>query len=1064
MYKKINSDMNFKDREVAIQKVWKDNNIQEKLENMNTDGPSYTVYDGPPTANGKPHIGHVLTRSIKDLVPRYRRMKGYQVEFKAGWDTHGLPVEIEVEKRLGLDGKEDIVEYGVEEFIKQCKESVWKYQDEWEQLSERLAYSADMKNPYITYDNKFIESEWWAIKQIWDKDLLYRGFRVVPYCARCGTALSSHEVAQGYKEVKDVSAFVRFKVKGEDNWFSAWTTTPWTLPSNVALTVNKNFDYVLIELNETAVEHNHRGSEVALAAGTRYYVAEALADSVFGEDSYKVIDRFKGEDLVGKEYEPILPYANKTVAEQSDKKAFVVCEADYVTLSDGTGIVHTAPAFGEDDSKVGKKYDLAFVQLVDSEGKMTADVTDFAGQWVKDADAGVLTKLFEDNSLLRSEKYKHNYPHCWRCSTPLIYYARDEWFIEMTKVRENLLANNEKVTWMPETVKTGRFGNFLDNVVDWNISRERFWGTPLPIWECKSCDKYHCVGSIDELLELSPDASADIELHKPYIDDITVNCPDCKSKMTRTPEVMDVWFDSGSMPFAQYHYPFENKDKFEANFPAGFISEAEDQTRGWFYALMAISTLLFDKTPYDSVLVMGLVQDENGRKMSKHLGNVVDPWSVLDAQGTDAVRWYFYTNSNPWLPSRFSSEAVTEGMRKFMATIWNTLAFYTMYADIDKFDPCAYELDYSKLPVMDRWLLAKLTELIAKVDEKLSNKDMDITGAARLIEKFADELSNWYVRRCRERFWVGEMEEDKINAYMTLYTTLEQVSRLIAPFTPFLAEEIYQVVVKTTNSDAPESVHLCSYPEVNQEWANQELVDSMELLIDSVQLGRAARNNSGIKNRQPLSRVLITGIKAFDEELSKVLTEEINVDEIEYVDSLESLTTYSFKPNFRVLGKKIGSKIPAAKQALENLNGDKAWKELQETGYIRVEIDGEEFDLVEEDLEVEANNITGYQIETSPTINLALDLNLDENLINRGYIREIVSKVQNLRKDSGFEVTDRIKLYVAGSDKVLVAVNKYAEELKADVLATDLETSKIESSIKVDINGENAFLGVERNS
>lgn len=1059
MYKKINTDMDFKSRELDILEAWKDTDLQDKLMSMNEGGLNYTVYDGPPTANGKPHIGHVLTRSIKDLIPRYKRMKGYHVEFKAGWDTHGLPVEIEVEKMLGLDGKEDIEAYGVEKFIEQCKTSVWKYQDEWEQMSARLAYSADMENPYITYENNYIESEWWAIKKIWEKDLLYQGFKVVPYCARCGTSLSSHEVAQGYKDVVDTSAFVRFKVNGEDAWFTAWTTTPWTLPSNVSLTVNEEFTYALIELNGNVLDENKTGSEIAFEAGQKYYTAKDLAGSVFGEDNYSIIEELKGADLVGKSYEPILPYANNSVEKQKDKQAFIVTSADYVTLSDGTGIVHTAPAFGDDDSRVGRENNLAFVQLVDEEGKMTEDVTDFAGQWVKDADSGILAKLREEGLLLRTEKYEHNYPHCWRCNTPLIYYARDGWFISATKVRDQLLANNDAVNWYPETVKTGRFGNFLGNVIDWNISRDRYWGTPIPIWQC-DCGYQHVIGSIEELKSMSDNCPDDIELHKPYIDDVHVNCPECSGKMTRTPEVMDAWFDSGAMPFAQYHYPFENKDKFDQHFPADFISEAEDQTRGWFYSLMANGTLLFGIAPYSNVLVMGLVQDAEGRKMSKHVGNVVDPWDVLDRQGADAVRWYFYRNSNPWLPSRFSDDAVTEGMRKYMSTVWNTLSFYTMYADIDKFDPTQYELDYSKLSVMDRWLLAKLNDVVEKVTNYLDN--FDLTAAARLLESFADELSNWYIRRSRERFWVGEMEEDKINAYMTLYTTLEHLARLSAPFVPFISEEIYQVVVKTTNEDAPSSVHLTSYPEVVEEWKDSNLIVEMAELIDVVQLGRAARNNSGIKNRQVLSKVLINGVNAFSDELSKVLLEELNVDDVEYLDSFNEFTTYSFKPRFATLGKKIGSKIPQVKKALENIDTQAAWDELQSTGKVTVELADESLEIIEEDLEVEEGNATGYQIEKQNNVSVALVLELTDSLIARGNVREIVSKIQNLRKDLGFEVSDRIITRYSAPEDLESVISEYADDIKEDTLTLELINEKNENSIAVDINGEELHLYLEK--
>ena len=1059
MYRNLNTDQGFVDRELEVLDFWKKNKVQEKLQEMNKDGEHYTVYDGPPTANGRPHIGHVLTRSIKDVIPRYRRMLGYNVEFKAGWDTHGLPVEIEVEKTLGLDGKDDIQKYGVEDFIEKCKESVWKYQDEWEQMSDRLAYSADMEHPYVTYKNSYIESEWWALKKMWEHDLLYQGFRVVPYCSRCGTALSAHEVAQGYKEIEDTSAFVRFKVVGEDAWFSAWTTTPWTLPSNVALTVNNDIDYALIELNENAKKENVDVD--AFKAGTKYYVAKDLADSVFGEGTYKILDDFQGSELVGKRYEAILPYADETIeAEKAKgKDALVVCAADYVSLTDGTGIVHTAPAFGEDDANVGKAYDLAFVQLVDDEGEFTDAVTDFAGTWVRDADPAILEKLKNEDKLIKTEAYKHNYPHCWRCGTPLIYYAREEWFIKMTALRDELLENNEGVNWIPESIKHGRFGNFLDNVVDWNLSRERYWGTPLPVWQC-ACGNEICIGSIAELKELSEDCPDDIELHKPYIDQVKVICPECGERMQRTPEVLDAWFDSGSMPFAQYHYPFENQEKFKLHFPSNFISEAEDQTRGWFYSLMAANTVLFGKSPYENVLVMGLVQDKEGRKMSKHLGNVVNPWDVLNTQGTDAIRWYFYSNSNPWLPAKFNDDDVVEGIRKFMLTLWNTLSFYVLYADIDEFDPTQYELEYEKLNVMDRWLLAKLSNLIATVRKYLDK--FDLTQASRAIQDFTDDLSNWYVRRSRERFWVGDMGQDKINAYMTLYTALEVTSRLIAPFVPYLAEEIYQIVVKTTNDEAPLSVHFCKYPEVKEEYVNEDLVEAMADLIDVVQLGRAARNDSGIKNRQPLARLLVNGVKPFDEELTAVLKDELNIDEVEYIDSFEAVTSYNFKPQLRTLGAKLKSKLPATREALAHVDGDKAYKEVKETGQLALDVNGETIVLDEADLIIEEESAKGYQLEQSDEVTVALDLSLDEDLISRGYVREIISKVQNMRKDSGFEVTDRIKLYYKATSEVEAAIEKYAEDIKADVLALELINEKVDSSEELDINGETAYLAVEK--
>lgn len=1058
MYRKIESDMNFKDRELEIQAFWREHDLQHKLEDMNKGKEVFTVYDGPPTANGKPHIGHVLTRSIKDIIPRYRRMKGCHVEFKAGWDTHGLPVELEVEKALNIDGKEEIEEYGIEPFVEACKSSVWKYKDEWEQISERLAFSADMENPYVTYDNNYIESEWWALKKIWEKGLLYNGYKIVPYCPRCGTALSSHEVAQGYKDLVETSVFVRFKAEGENTWFAAWTTTPWTLPSNVALCVNPDERYVLAELNEKAAEHAPEEVKAAYAAGTRYIMAEALLDAVFGEGCYEVLESKIGHELEGMRYEPIFPYGEKQIAAMK-KDAFYLVADDYVTMSDGTGIVHIAPAFGEDDARLGRNYDLPFVQLVKPDGTMDEDVTGFGGVFCKEADAGLMDRLEENGRMLRRQSFEHNYPHCWRCDTPLIYYARNTWFIQMTKLRDNLVANNQTVNWIPENVRDGRFGNFLENVVDWGLSRERYWGTPLPVWRCE-CGYDHCIGSIEELKSMSENCPDDIELHKPYIDQVNVKCPKCGRTMKRVSEVIDCWFDSGAMPFAQYHYPFENKELFEKHFPSDFISEAQDQTRGWFYSLMAISTLLFDQSPYQNVVVMGLVQDKDGRKMSKHLGNVVDPWDVLNKQGADAIRWYFYHGSQPWLPSRFSDEAVSEGQRKFMGTLWNTLAFYTLYADIDQFDPSAYTLDYEKLSVMDRWLLAKLKDVCDKVDSGLGK--YDITTSARAISGFCDELSNWYVRRCRERYWAEGMEQDKINAYMTLYTALETLARLIAPFVPYLAEAVYQTVVRTTMPEKSVSVHLCSYPELPEAWRNDRLVQGMDKLIELVQLGRAARNNASMKNRQPLSAAYVAGTKPVDEALQAVLRDELNIDTVKFIESAESLMSYTFKPQLRTLGKKLGALLPKVRKALSELDGSKAWAELKENGHITLEADGKDITLTKDDLIIETGNAEGYAVMSENGLTVALNLKLTDDLIKRGYVREIISKVQNMRKDSDFEVTDRIRLYYDGSEKLNRVIADEADKIASEVLAEDVIHEKKADASEWDINGETCFLKVER--
>lgn len=1050
--------MNFKTREEDTLKFWKEMGLQKQLDRMNEGQEVFTIYDGPPTANGKPHIGHVLTRSIKDLFPRHRRMKGYHVEFKAGWDTHGLPVELEVEKSLGIDGKDDIEAYGVEAFVHKCKESVWKYKDEWEQISDRLSYSADMASPYVTYENSYIESVWWSLKQIWDKDLLYNGFKVVPYCPRCGTALSSHEVAQGYKDVVDTSVYVRFKLQDSDTYIAVWTTTPWTLPSNVALAVNPSASYVLISLNENALEKAKDKTANAFLAGTKYYIAEELADKVFGEHNYEVLDTVPGASLSGMTYEAILPYSSEQIAKQKKKAHFIVAD-DYVTLADGTGVVHIAPAFGEDDARLGRKYDLPFVQLVDTKGEMTTDVSDFAGQFVKDADLGIMDKLEADGRMLIRERLEHSYPHCWRCDTPLIYYARNTWFIAMTKLRDDLLKNNQTVNWIPENVREGRFGNFIENVVDWGLSRERYWGTPLPIWQCE-CGHEHCIGSIEELKSMSDNCPDEIELHKPFIDQVHIKCPECSQNMKRVSEVIDGWYDSGAMPFAQYHYPFENKTFFEENFPANFISEAQDQTRGWFYSLMAIGTLLFDKSPYENVIVMGLVQDKDGRKMSKHIGNVVDPWDVLNKQGADAIRWYFYQASQPWLPSRFSDEAVSEGQRKFMGTLWNTLAFYVLYANIDAFNPLEHALDLEKLNVMDRWLLAKLSALVQRVDSGLDA--YEVTAPARAIQNFADELSNWYVRRSRERFWASGMEQDKINAYLTLFTALDTLAKLAAPFVPFISEEVYQVLHGNHIDKMPKSVHLCSYPEAKAEWNNESLIENMDSLINLVQLGRAARNTSGVKNRQPLSKAIIVSEARLPEDLAQVLKEELNIDNIEYKASADALLDYHFKPQLRTLGKKLGAKIPQVKEMLENLNGREAYQHLKDHGFISLNVDGEEIRLAEEDLLIETGDAKGYATEKDQHYTIALDLELNEALIERGLVREIISKVQNMRKNTDFEVTDKIILYYQASDRLNKIIEKNRDLIASEVLAVDIIAGEIESSEVWDINGEEAKLAVKR--
>lgn len=1030
MYKKVITDMFFAKRELEMIELWKNMNLKEKLQCLNEGRKKhFTLFDGPPTANGKPHIGHVLTRAIKDIIPRYKRMKGYSVEFKAGWDTHGLPVELEVEKLLHINGKPQIEAYGIEPFIQQCKQSVWKYQDLWEEMSSRLAYGADMLKPYITYDNNYIESVWWAIKTIADKGLLYKGHKIVPYCPRCGTALASHEVAQGYKEVKENTAYVRFKVKGEEAYFAAWTTTPWTLPSNLALCVHPDETYVLLSVEMEDENQAYRNGN--------YYLAKTLIESVFGTKAkLNILKEYKGKDLEYKEYEPLFPYALKTIEEQK-KKAFFVTVDEYVTMTDGTGIVHIAPAFGEDDNRVGRKYDLPFVQLVKEDGCLPKETEEYAGVFCKEADKGLLKQLKLEGKLIRTQEHEHNYPFCWRCDTPLIYYARHSWYIEMSKLREALLKNNAKVNWIPSNIGEGRFGNFIGNAVDWALSRERYWGTPLPVWICEECKHRHVIGSIAELKQMCDTCPDTIELHRPYIDQLELKCPCCSGVMKRSPEVIDCWFDSGAMPFAQYHYPFENKEKFEANFPSQFISEALDQTRGWFYSLMAISTLLFDKNPYENVIVLGLVQDKNGQKMSKHKGNVVDPWDVLEKQGADAIRWYFYVNSNPWLPNRFSDDAVSEVQRRMMGTLWNTYAFYIMYADIDQFNPLEYNLDYKRLSRMDKWILSRLHSLVKKVDSEL--EAYDITSAARLIQDFIDDLSNWYLRRGRNRYWVSDMPQDKINAYMTLYTVLEHLSRLLAPFVPFMSEAIYQNLVRTVDPEAPASVHLCSYPSCVEEWILPDLEQDMQDLLQVVSMARACRNNANIKNRQALSRLILQAPRPLAEGLEEELLDELNVRKLEYTEDSSSLLSYQLKPQLRLLGKKLGSKLARVTQALKELDGSKAFAQLKREKQLPLTLDGETLVLTEEEILVEVKEAEGFAAQKEGDFTVALDLYLSQDLIEAGYLREIISKLQTMRKEFNLEVSDRVNVYYEVEEDLLPVLEKYQNELKEEVLVTLLE-------------------------
>ena len=1053
MYQKVDTTLNFVDREKATCQFWKDNNIFQKSMDSRKEGPTYTFYDGPPTANGKPHIGHVLTRVIKDMIPRYRTMKGYMVPRKAGWDTHGLPVELEVEKLLGLDGKEQIEEYGLDPFITKCKESVWKYKGMWEDFSSTVGFWADMDDPYVTYHDDFIESEWWALKQIWDKCLLYKGFKIVPYCPRCGTPLSSHEVAQGYKAVKERSAVVRFKVVGEDAYFLAWTTTPWTLPSNVALCVNPEEVYC----------------KVKAADGYTYYMAQALLDKVLGglakddQAAYEVLETYKGKDLEYKEYEPLFACAGEAAAKQHKKGHFVTCDS-YVTMTDGTGIVHIAPAFGEDDAKVGRNYDLPFVQFVDGKGEMTEE-TPYAGLFVKDADPKVLVDLDKEGKLFDAPKFEHDYPFCWRCDTPLIYYARESWFIKMTAVRDDLVRNNKTVNWIPESIGEGRFGNWLENIQDWGVSRNRYWGTPLNIWECEGCGHQEAIGSREELEKLSGNPAAKtVELHRPYVDEITCHCPSCGGTMKRVPEVIDCWFDSGAMPFAQHHYPFENKELFEQQFPAQFISEAVDQTRGWFYSLMAESTLLFNKAPYENVIVLGHVQDENGQKMSKSKGNAVDPFEALETYGADAIRWYFYINSAPWLPNRFHGKAVMEGQRKFLGTLWNTYAFFILYAEIDSFDPTKYGLDYDKLPVMDKWLLSKLNTAIKEVDDNLEN--YRIPEAARVLDNFVDEMSNWYVRRCRERFWAKGMEQDKINAYMTLYTALVEICKAAAPMIPFMTEEIYQNLVMSVDKNAPESIHLCDFPTVHEEWIDKDLEQNMEEVLHMVVMGRAARNAANIKNRQPIGTMFVKAEKELPAFFKEIVEEELNVKEVVFREDMSSLTSYSFKPQLRTVGPKYGKVLAGIKEylaAIDGLAAAAAVTNLKDGGTLDFEVNGTAVSLGEEDLLIEVAQMEGYVTEADNNMTVVLDTNLTESLIEEGFVYEVISKIQTMRKEADFEVLDHIKVSICDNVKLSAIVEKNQAVIAGKVLADSISSDEtLAISKEWNVNGEKVTIGVEK--
>ena len=1052
MYKKVSTDLKFVDREKEVLKFWNENNIFGKSIDIRADGEPYTFYDGPPTANGKPHIGHVLTRVIKDMIPRYRTMKGYKVLRKAGWDTHGLPVELEVEKKLGLDGKEQIEEYGLEPFIQECKESVWKYKGMWEQFSGTVGFWADMDDPYVTYHNSFIESEWWALKQIWDKKLLYKGHKIVPYCPRCGTPLSSHEVAQGYKDVKEKSVIAKFRVKGtEDEYILAWTTTPWTLPSNVALCVNPVETYVKVKVQVNAQNDVVKEGEEDTAVKTEYYyLAQALLSVIDG--AYEVVESYVGKDLEYKEYEPLFDYA------KPGKKCYYVTCDGYVTLTDGTGVVHIAPAFGEDDAKVGRNYDLPFVQLVDEKGEFKEEVTDLAGVFCKKGDEAILKMLGAKGLLFKVLKFEHSYPFCWRCDTPLIYYARESWFIKMTAVKDRMIANNKTINWIPESIGKGRFGDWLENLQDWAVSRNRYWGTPLNVWECE-CGHMHAIGSIEELKSMSDNCPDDIELHRPFIDAVTIKCPCCGKQMHRVPEVIDCWFDSGSMPFAQWHYPFENKEIFEENFPANFISEAVDQTRGWFYSLLAISTLIFDKAPYKNVIVLGLVLDGEGQKMSKSKGNAVDPFDALEKYGADAIRWYFYINSAPWLPNKFHDRAVVEGQRKFMGTLWNTYAFFTLYANIDEFDATKYTLEYDKLPVMDRWILSRLNTTVKEVDDNLAN--YRIPETARALQEFVDELSNWYVRRARERFWAKGMEQDKINAYLTLYTSLVTISKAAAPMIPFMTEDIYRNLVCGIDPSAPESVHLCDFPEADESMIDTALEAEMEEVLNAVVLGRSCRNSANVKNRQPLNKMYIKADKKLSDFYIGIIADELNVKSVEFTDDVSAYTDYLFKPQLRTLGKRFGKQINVLRETLANLDGSAAMAELNEKGSITITLDGTEEVIEKDDLLIEALQTEGYVSESNNGVTVVLDTNLTDELVEEGFVREIISKIQNMRKDSGFEVMDHIKVYQSGNDRIKDILLRNEDTIKREVLATDIITDSMDGISKEwTINGEACVLGV----
>ena len=1039
LYKKVTTDLNFVDREKKTVEFWKENQIFEKSIESRKGNETYTFYDGPPTANGKPHIGHVLTRVIKDLIPRYHAMKGKMVPRKAGWDTHGLPVELEVERMLGLDGKEQIEGYGLEPFIEYCKKSVWKYKGMWEDFSDTVGFWADMDDPYVTYENNFIESEWWALKQIWDKGLLYKGHKIVPYCPRCGTPLSSHEVAQGYKDVKERSAIARFKVKEEDAYILAWTTTPWTLPSNAGLCINPKETYVKVKAED----------------GMIYYLAQALCDTVLGEGTYEVLKSYAGTDLEYKEYEPLFSFPS---VELKKKAFFVTCD-NYVTLSDGTGVVHIAPAFGEDDNRIGRKYDLPFLQLVNGKGEMTKE-TPWAGTFCKMADPMILEALKEKGLLFSAPRFEHSYPHCWRCDTPLIYYARESWFIKMTAVKEDLIRNNNTINWIPESIGKGRFGDWLENVQDWSISRNRYWGTPLNVWECE-CGHMHSIGSIAELKELSDSCPKDIELHRPFIDAVTIKCPECGKEMQRVPEVIDCWFDSGAMPFAQHHYPFENQELFESQFPADFISEAVDQTRGWFYSLLAISTLIFNKAPYKNVIVMGHVQDENGQKMSKSKGNAVDPFEALETYGADAVRWYFYVNSAPWLPNRFHGKAVTEGQRKFMGTLWNTYAFFVLYANIDEFDATKYALEYDKLSVMDQWLISKMNTMIETVDSNMEN--YKIPEAARALQDFVENMSNWYVRRSRERFWAKGMEQDKINAYMALYTALVNVSKAAAPMIPFMSEEIYRNLVCSIDSSAPESVHLCDFPKADKLHINKELETNMEEVLKIVVMGRACRNTANIKNRQPIGGMYVKAAAELPELFTEIIRDELNTKKVVFTADTASFTSYSFKPQLKTVGPKYGKRLGGIRQVLSALDGNKAMDELKSDGSLKFDIEGTEIMLLESDLLIETAQMEGYVSEQDGEITVVLDTKLTPELIEEGFVRELISKIQTMRKEAGFEVTDKIVIYVSDNEQIEGIFKSNTDIIKSEVLAVDIVSGSTGGYVKEwNINGETATLGVEK--